>query len=188
MSLHAVWRIRSITHASLLIGVNSCATLFEELTRASQLHHLPASCRRCLLAGVRRLPAEDAASRPRPQPPGHSGQPADERVVTDYADFTGRTNAHQSVDIRPRVSGYLVQMPFKEGAEVKEGDLLFEVDPRPYQAQYDQAEGKSISTRPSSSWPRPTTPATWTWPRRPAPSASSNSTRTRRRWTRPMPP
>ena len=33
-------------------------------------------------------------------------------------------------------------MPFKEGAEVKEGDLLFEIDPRPYQAQYDQAEGQ----------------------------------------------
>lgn len=64
------------------------------------------------------------------------------RVVTDYVDFTGRTNAIQSVDIRARVSGYLVQMPFKEGSEVAEGDLLFEVDPRPYQAQYDQAVGQ----------------------------------------------
>lgn len=64
------------------------------------------------------------------------------RVVTDYVDFTGRTNAIQSVDIRARVSGYLVQMPFKEGAEVAKGDLLFEVDPRPYQAQYDQAVGQ----------------------------------------------
>jgi membrane fusion protein, multidrug efflux system len=65
-----------------------------------------------------------------------------ERVVTDFVDFTGRTNAVNSVDIRARVSGYLVQMPFKEGAEVKVGDLLFEVDPRPYQAQYDQAQGQ----------------------------------------------
>ena len=62
--------------------------------------------------------------------------------MTDYVDFTGRTNAVNSVDIRARVSGYLVQMPFKEGAEVKKGDLLFEVDPRPYQAQYDQAVGQ----------------------------------------------
>ena len=46
------------------------------------------------------------------------------------------------MDIRARVSGYLVKMPFKEGAEVKEGELLFEVDPRPYQAQYDQADGQ----------------------------------------------
>ena len=65
-----------------------------------------------------------------------------ESVVTDYVDFTGRTNAVNSVDIRARVSGYLKEMPFKEGAEVKKGDLLFLVDPRPYQAQYDQAEGQ----------------------------------------------
>ncbi len=65
-----------------------------------------------------------------------------ERTVTDYVDFTGRTNAVESVDIRARVSGYLVQMPFKEGADVKKGELLFEVDPRPYKAQLDQAEGQ----------------------------------------------
>ncbi len=65
-----------------------------------------------------------------------------ERVVTDYVDFTGRTNAVQSVDIIARVTGYLVQMPFKEGSEVKAGDLLFQIDPRPYQAQYDQAKSQ----------------------------------------------
>lgn len=63
-----------------------------------------------------------------------------EREVTDYVDFTGRTDAIEAVDIRPRVTGYLVRTPFKEGTEVKEGDLLFEVDPRPYQDQFDQAE------------------------------------------------
>ncbi len=62
-----------------------------------------------------------------------------ERNVTDYADFTGRTEAVKSVEIRARVDGYLVNMPFKEGADVKAGDLLFEIDPRPYQATYDQA-------------------------------------------------
>jgi multidrug efflux system membrane fusion protein len=65
-----------------------------------------------------------------------------EREVTDYVDFTGRTDAVEAVDVRPRVSGYLVKMPFKEGAEVKKGDLLFEVDPRPYQAQLDQAKAQ----------------------------------------------
>ena len=63
-------------------------------------------------------------------------------MVTDYADFTGQTNGINAVDIRPRVSGYLVKMPFKEGAKVKQGEMLFEVDPRPYQAQYDQAVGQ----------------------------------------------
>ncbi len=65
-----------------------------------------------------------------------------DREVTDYVDFIGRTEAVHSVDIRPRVSGYLVEMPFEEGAEVKKGDLLFVVDPRPYQAQVDQAQGQ----------------------------------------------
>jgi multidrug efflux system membrane fusion protein len=62
-----------------------------------------------------------------------------QRQVTNYVDFTGRTDAVQAVDVRPRVTGYLVKMPFKEGSEVKKGDLLFEIDPRPYQAQLDQA-------------------------------------------------
>ena len=65
-----------------------------------------------------------------------------QREVTDHVDFTGRTEAVQSVDIRPRVTGYLVSMPFKEGAIVKAGDLLFEIDPRPYQAQLDSAQGQ----------------------------------------------
>jgi len=64
------------------------------------------------------------------------------REVTDFVDFTGRTDAIQSVDIRPRTTGYLVKMPFEEGAEVKAGDLLFVIDPRPYQAQLDQAIGQ----------------------------------------------
>ncbi len=66
------------------------------------------------------------------------------RQVTDYIDFTGRTEAKDSVSIVPRVTGYLVSMPFKEGAEVKTGDVLFEIDPRPYQAQYDQAQGQVL--------------------------------------------
>jgi multidrug efflux system membrane fusion protein len=46
------------------------------------------------------------------------------------------------VDIRPRVTGYLVKMPFREGADVKEGDVLFEIDERPYKATLDQARGE----------------------------------------------
>ncbi len=65
-----------------------------------------------------------------------------QRQVTDYVEFTGRTDAVEPVDIRARVTGYLVKMPFTEGSEVKEGDLLFEIDPRPYEAQYKQAMGQ----------------------------------------------
>lgn len=65
-----------------------------------------------------------------------------QKEVTDYVDFTGRTEAPFSVDIRPRVTGYLVKMPFREGADVKEGDVLFEIDERPYKATLDQARGE----------------------------------------------
>lgn len=65
-----------------------------------------------------------------------------EREITDFVYFTGRLEAIQLVDIRPRVTGYVVKIPFREGAEVKKDDLLFEIDPRPYQAQLDQAEGQ----------------------------------------------
>jgi multidrug efflux system membrane fusion protein len=65
-----------------------------------------------------------------------------QREVTDFVDFTGQTKAVQMVDIIPLVTGYLVEMPFREGDEVKKGDLLFVVDRRPYKAQLDQAQGQ----------------------------------------------
>jgi RND family efflux transporter MFP subunit len=68
-----------------------------------------------------------------------------ERDVTDYADFTGRTAAVDSVDVRARVWGYLDKVNFTEGALVKRGDVLFEIDPRTYQAALQQAEGNLAS-------------------------------------------
>ncbi len=68
------------------------------------------------------------------------------REVTDFIDYTGRLDAVQSLDVRARVTGYLVQMPFKEGSEVKAGQLLFEIDPRPYQAQVDAAKAQLALT------------------------------------------
>ncbi len=60
--------------------------------------------------------------------------------VRDYVYYTGRTNAKDAVTIVPRVTGYLEKMPFKEGAEVKAGTLLFEIDDRPYKAQLEAAQ------------------------------------------------
>src|SRR6266699_4951377 len=65
-----------------------------------------------------------------------------EREITDYADFTGRTAAVDSVEVRAHVWGYLEKVNFKEGAMVQKGDVLFELDPRPYQAVLDQAKAK----------------------------------------------
>ncbi len=65
-----------------------------------------------------------------------------ERQVTDYVDFTGQTNAVEAVDIVPRVTGYLTKIAFQDGQDVNAGDLLFQIDPRPYKAQLDQADGQ----------------------------------------------
>jgi multidrug efflux system membrane fusion protein len=64
------------------------------------------------------------------------------RDVADFVDYTGRVDAVQSLDVRARVTGYLEKLPFKEGSEVKAGDLLFEIDPRPYQASYDASKAQ----------------------------------------------
>jgi multidrug efflux system membrane fusion protein len=77
-----------------------------------------------------------------PEPPVIPVSHPIEGSVTDYVDYTGRTDAVESVSIVPRVTGYIVKIPFQEGADVKKGDLLFEIDPRPYQAQLDQAQGQ----------------------------------------------
>jgi membrane fusion protein, multidrug efflux system len=86
-----------------------------------------------LLPGGMARPAGDP-----PVPVVPVGKPALRQVI-DHADFTGRTAAAQSVDVRARVTGYLAKTPYKEGSDVKIGDVLFEIDPRPYQARYDQA-------------------------------------------------
>jgi membrane fusion protein, multidrug efflux system len=65
-----------------------------------------------------------------------------ERDVTDYADFTGRTAAVDSVEVRARVWGYLERVNFKEGMLVHKGDVLFEIDPRTYEAELAQAEAR----------------------------------------------
>src|SRR3954469_11140930 len=62
--------------------------------------------------------------------------------VTDNIDYTGRTDAVESVDIRARVNGYLDDIKFKAGAEVKADQLLFVIDERPYQAELARLEGQ----------------------------------------------
>jgi multidrug efflux system membrane fusion protein len=90
------------------------------------------------LMGCGRQPGPEQTTEPFVVPVSNPVQ----RNVTEYVDYTGRTAAVNSVDIRPRVTGYLVKMPFKEGSEVKAGDLLFEIDKRPYQSLVDQAQAQ----------------------------------------------
>lgn len=62
--------------------------------------------------------------------------------VTLWESFTGRVVAPETVELRPRVSGYIDAVAFEEGALVNEGDLLFQIDPRPYQARLQAARAQ----------------------------------------------
>jgi RND family efflux transporter MFP subunit len=77
-------------------------------------------------------------------PPVSVSRPV-ERQVTDSVDFTGRTAAVDSVELRARVWGYLDRVHFQEGALVNKGDVLFEIDPLTYRAALNQAEGNLAS-------------------------------------------
>jgi RND family efflux transporter MFP subunit len=90
------------------------------------------------LTGCARAPSEGPAAAPIPVTVSYPV----ERDVTDYADFTARIAAVDSVEVRAHVWGYLDKVNFKEGALVKKGDVLFELDPRPYQAMLNQAKAK----------------------------------------------
>lgn len=70
-----------------------------------------------------------------------------EREVAEWDEFTGRLRAIDSVEIRPRVSGYIERIAFTEGGDVKKGDLLFVIDPKPFQAELQRAEAQASSAR-----------------------------------------
>ena len=95
-----------------------------------------------LLASM--LAATGCAKKKPPPPPPPTvvvAKPLQTRLV-DWDDYVGRFEAINSVDIRPRVSGYLQSIAFKDGQVVRKGQLLFIIDPRPYQAVVTQARGQ----------------------------------------------
>lgn len=84
---------------------------------------------------------------PAPPPPVVTVANPVTRTVTDFDEYVGRFTAVNSVEIRARVSGYLEKVHFTDGQMIKEGDLLFSVDPRPFQNTLDQARANLAQTR-----------------------------------------
>lgn len=70
-----------------------------------------------------------------------------DREVTEWDEFTGRLEAVDTVAIRPRVSGYISSVPFTEGAIVRRGQVLFQIDPRPFQAEVDRLRAELARAR-----------------------------------------
>jgi RND family efflux transporter MFP subunit len=73
-------------------------------------------------------------------PPDVEVEPAVEQTVTEYEVFYGKTAAEKEVDVRAHVSGYLDKILFKDGAEVRANDVLFQIDPRPLEAELERTE------------------------------------------------
>ncbi len=99
------------------------------------------------LAAVLGLSACSPQAAPAPQAMPVTAASVLEREVAEWDEFTGRLRAIDSVEIRPRVSGYIDRIAFREGGDVKKGDLLFVIDPKPFQAELQRAEAQVSSAR-----------------------------------------
>jgi membrane fusion protein, multidrug efflux system len=82
-----------------------------------------------------------------PPPPQVTVANVISRDVTEWDEFTGRLQAVDTVDVRPRVSGYVAAVRFVEGAIARRGDLLFQIDPRPFQAEVDRLRAELMRAR-----------------------------------------
>jgi len=81
---------------------------------------------------------------PRPaQPPSVTVAAVEQREIVEWDEFTGRTEPVESVEVRPRVSGYIEKVHFQSGQLVKKGDVLFGIDPRWHQAEFDRRQAEA---------------------------------------------
>jgi len=91
--------------------------------------------------------ARPAAQPAEPPPPKVSVSQVVFRDLTEWDEFTGRLEAVNTVAVRPRVSGFVSAVRFREGAIVRRGDLLFQIDPRPFQAEVDRLKAEVVRAR-----------------------------------------
>ena len=121
----------------------------EKTTRVS-LWLAPAAVLAALLAtqAGRFLPGDSAHATPMtPPPPLVTVSPPLATHAVNWASFTGQFSAVDDVQIRAQVSGYLTEIHFTDGQIVNKGDLLFVIDPRPYQVQLDQAQAAVLAAK-----------------------------------------
>ncbi len=82
-----------------------------------------------------------------PQVPAVTVAKPEQRLIVDYVEFPGQADAVGEVEVRARVAGYIVKINFEDGQQVKQGDVLFEIDPRPYQLALNRATGVLAHSR-----------------------------------------
>src|SRR5436190_12673679 len=95
-----------------------------------------------LSAGCGRQLAEQNSS-----PPVDTVAPVERQELVEWDEFTGRTEPVESVEVRPRVSGYIQNVRFQSGQLVNKGDVLFVIDPRWHQAEFDRRQAEFEQAR-----------------------------------------
>ena len=96
--------------------------------------------------GLAACARNEAAETP-PPPPSVQASKVISKSISEYDEFTGRFEAVERVEVRPRVSGYVTAAQFQQGHEVKKGDILYVIDPRPYQATLKHAQAELMRAR-----------------------------------------
>jgi multidrug efflux system membrane fusion protein len=99
------------------------------------------------ITGCADATSNDAPAAAAPSAPPVTSAVVIQRPVTETQEFSGRLEAIEVVAIRPRVSGYITAVNFKPGAEVKKGEVLFVIDPRPYQAEADRTKAVAAAAQ-----------------------------------------
>jgi multidrug efflux system membrane fusion protein len=105
-----------------------------------QITHATAPRASVILLAVALLASACAKPAPPPPAPGVTVAPVIDKAISESDEFTGHFEAVQSVEVRPRVTGFINRVSFSEGATVHQGDPLFEIDPRPYEADAAKAQ------------------------------------------------
>src|SRR4029077_11348194 len=121
------------------------ALLSSNLTNSSRRPLMPV-CWVTVAVCILSTGCKQSTQAPAPPPPPVTVATPIHKEIVEWDEYTGRTQAVESVDVRPRVSGYIDQISFKDGQLVKPGDVLFVVDPRPYQDVLDQDKANLQST------------------------------------------
>src|SRR5580704_2082479 len=99
----------------------------------------------CALAAMLLFFATHSGAKPTPQappPPIVEVAPVEQKDVPIYGEWIGTLSGQVNADIKAQVTGYLLTLDYKEGSYVTKGQLLFEIDPRPFQAVLDQVKGQ----------------------------------------------
>ena len=95
-----------------------------------------------ILAFILAACARNEAAEAPAAPPAVQASKVISKPITEFDEFTGRIEAVERVEVRPRVSGYVAETRFQQGHEVKKGDILYVIDPRPYQATLKHAQAE----------------------------------------------